>query len=671
LSPDERDFLSRKIRQAQNKIAKKMGSGRREREKIVVAMLKRHKSDTVSYWLQIVMSLGIATLGLVLDSTAVVIGAMLISPLMEPIVGLGMGLAVGSPFLTLRSATRVLNSIIGVILIAAFLTMLLPFQEVTSEIAARTSPTALDLAVATFCALAAAFTTVKQSSDTAAAAAGTAIGIALVPPLCVAGFGLGTLMSNVFFGALLLFIANLVAILLFSVLVFYVTGFNQVEVSRLEAAEVKSQGIIAVIARRISAAFGAKYGSLLRVAMPVVLLASVYVPLKAAMEKVAWEVEVRRDVGALLKEVAPPGKNFVRTQMTVGDGTVGVSMVMLGTPEQARTLEHALERKVAALSGVEPNIEVLAVPDHASLAAMAQTAVKADPVVETIHGPDLSEVYQTITNILEQRWPEDAGTMLRWDLEFDAEGKPEVRVIHTGETLGPLGRSLLGDLIGSALNVEVEVLDSWVELGTWDAPQDDVAPWLPRLLGSLDKAREYDRLYACVSMGPVEVERAADPPEADTDSEPRGKPGKRRKGQRGASSEPGPPATILEPLPGARAALEVVAAAGRENVRAEPTGRWSVTLRLDPCPEPAPNPVIPPTPVRVGDESAATEGQNPLRDAAAETKPAGEDDPPRPTGPGPSAPSPDTTPGPSDPTTPTDPRADDAQSSTAGDGLEP
>src|SRR5690606_18153282 len=139
----------------QDALARWLGVPVDGRAAIVRDMFTRHRLDAVSYWLQIVLATGIATLGLVLSSTGIVIGAMLISPLMSPIVGLGMGLAVGAPLLTLRSMFRVAASIVLVVGMAALLTITLPFHETTSEIAARTSPTVLDLVVAAFCALAA------------------------------------------------------------------------------------------------------------------------------------------------------------------------------------------------------------------------------------------------------------------------------------------------------------------------------------------------------------------------------------------------------------------------------------------------------------------------------------------------------------------------------------
>src|SRR5688572_25398346 len=99
--------LSLSFLRAQDTLLELLGNTPEGRSPVVAGMLKRDASETTSYWLQLVVSVGIATLGLVVGSAAVVIGAMLVAPLMGPIVGLAMGLATGSPFLVLRSAGRI------------------------------------------------------------------------------------------------------------------------------------------------------------------------------------------------------------------------------------------------------------------------------------------------------------------------------------------------------------------------------------------------------------------------------------------------------------------------------------------------------------------------------------------------------------------------------------
>src|SRR5438046_852123 len=104
----------------------------------VYSRVSEASGPTLMYWLELLFSAGIATLGLVLNSPAVVIGAMLISPLMGPIIAAGLSLAAGDLYLGLKSALSLLASIAVAISFSAALVWLLPFHSPTAEILART-----------------------------------------------------------------------------------------------------------------------------------------------------------------------------------------------------------------------------------------------------------------------------------------------------------------------------------------------------------------------------------------------------------------------------------------------------------------------------------------------------------------------------------------------------
>jgi len=163
------------------------------------------------YLFMTAMSGGIAVLGLLLSSPAVVIGAMLLSPLMDPIMGLGFALAIGD-YTWLRQSARSLawGTAMAVGLTAA-LVYFSPIQTITPEIAARTQPNLFDLFVALFSALAGAYAMIRGRDGTIV---GVAIATALMPPLAVVGFGLATLNWTVFSGALMLYMTNLITIAL-------------------------------------------------------------------------------------------------------------------------------------------------------------------------------------------------------------------------------------------------------------------------------------------------------------------------------------------------------------------------------------------------------------------------------------------------------------------------
>lgn len=164
---------------------------------------------TPRYVFMITMSCAIAILGLLLSSPAVVIGAMLISPLMGPIMALGFSLCVVD-FEQMRSALKALAiGTFWALVMSAIIVYLSPLTDATPEIMARTKPNLFDLLVAVFSGMAGGYATIKQKGGTIV---GVAIATALMPPLAVVGYGLATLNWGIAGGAFFLFMTNLLAI---------------------------------------------------------------------------------------------------------------------------------------------------------------------------------------------------------------------------------------------------------------------------------------------------------------------------------------------------------------------------------------------------------------------------------------------------------------------------
>jgi uncharacterized hydrophobic protein (TIGR00271 family) len=175
------------------------------------------------YYLLLMFSAGIAAFGLIANSAAVVIGAMLVSPLMTPIFGIALALSRGDLKL-LRPALLAEFGGVAVILAFAFLVGLLPFSlEVTPEMLARTKPTLIDLLVATLAGLAGGLAMIDER--TSPSLPGVAIATSLTPPLATSGLSLAFRAYEGAWGAFLLFFANFLAILLVSAAVFVVAGF--------------------------------------------------------------------------------------------------------------------------------------------------------------------------------------------------------------------------------------------------------------------------------------------------------------------------------------------------------------------------------------------------------------------------------------------------------------
>jgi len=160
----------------------------------------------------LIFAIFVASLGLNVNSTAVIIGAMLISPLMGPIMGIGLGIGINDVPL-LRKAIYNFVIATGVALTTSTIFFLLsPLNEAHSEILARTSPTIYDVLIALFGGFAGIIAV--SSKQKGNVIPGVAIATALMPPLCTAGYGLATLQFGFFFGAFYLFIINTVFIAL-------------------------------------------------------------------------------------------------------------------------------------------------------------------------------------------------------------------------------------------------------------------------------------------------------------------------------------------------------------------------------------------------------------------------------------------------------------------------
>lgn len=496
----DRNRLVELERRFQERALHVLGVEPEERSDVVRRLFTPRRRDALEYWSQLLLSMGIATLGLALNSTAVVIGAMLISPLMGPIVELAVGLVVASPVLTVRSFGRVTGGIAAVVGGAAALTLLLPFQEVTPEIAARTSPTALDLSVAIFVALAAALSTVRSSSSTTSAAAGTAIGISLVPPLCVIGYGVGIRDTAVAGGASLLFITNLTAILCIGVLSFWALGFDTVDTDAWDHAALagaRPGGPMYRVLSSLNRVFGLRYGKAIRVLVPLILVAAVAFPLSRALDQVAWEVRTRGAVAAIIDDATTDG-SLVQSRVSVGGGAISTSLYLVGSPGEASGVERDLRARIERETGVTPTVRVTAVPD---LEAMRQAAAdRSSPAADAAAAAtQVARFHTEATDALRRVWPGEAlGPVVGVGVETRDSGLVRVTVRHLGPPADAAARALLGRALSERLSTRVGVRTRAYPPAPVTAPGDAGAEWLPAFQEAVEAIDDTRALNACV-----------------------------------------------------------------------------------------------------------------------------------------------------------------------------
>lgn len=228
-------------------------------------------SFTFNYAFMVLIAAGIATSGLLVNSPAVIIGAMLVSPLMGPIVSTGFAVAGFDVEMGRRAAGTLLVGALMAIAFAALIAVLSPISELTPEILARTRPNLFDLAVAVLSGAAGGYALIRGQGG---AIVGVAIATALMPPLATVGIGLATLQWSVARGALLLFVTNMVAIALAVAAVAVWYGFGR---------------------------GGLRKRFALQALITVLVLVPLIVPLSISLRSIAWESRVHLAVRSVLE----------------------------------------------------------------------------------------------------------------------------------------------------------------------------------------------------------------------------------------------------------------------------------------------------------------------------------------------------------------------------------
>ena len=201
----------------------------RERRATVQVRLRDATKPDFSYYLLVILSSIIATMGLLVNSPAIIIGAMLVAPLMSPIIGIGLASITGDGRLLRDGILALFLGAVLAVIISTVITLgnlRLPFiilEDIPAEVLARTRPGPIDLAVALAGGSAAAFALAMPNIS--AALPGVAIATALMPPVCAIGIGLAMDRLDVAGGTFLLFITNAITIAFAATAVFFLLGF--------------------------------------------------------------------------------------------------------------------------------------------------------------------------------------------------------------------------------------------------------------------------------------------------------------------------------------------------------------------------------------------------------------------------------------------------------------
>ena len=431
------------------------------------------------YWLQILFSAGIATLGLVLDSSAVIIGAMLISPLMAPILSAGLAFATGDLTLGVRALAGLFLSTLLAVAFAVFLVALLPFKDLTSEIISRTEPSTLDLVIALFSGAIGAIAICRDVKGIATSIPGVAIAVALMPPLCVIGFGLGYAVSlwdprglEIASGGGLLYLTNLVAITFTAMLVFVLlridTAKVRTAVRKWRDEDSESQWWLGLINRIPALEKAREVRSFsLRLLMILLPLLIIFVPLSTSFSKMRTKItqrqaenKIHQTARKIWKDYETDTENNVRSyldDLRVSESEGGVLQLYLrvfdNRPYTQRERDAYVNRLASELGKKPEDISLQLVEIPTSQRVTSKPIVEATPEIVTVAQTQASYLQQIKDGLADFRLPAPA-TLVGYGITSNSSGRSYLEVVYlSGRNIDDDGKATLQNDIRRRLNL--------------------------------------------------------------------------------------------------------------------------------------------------------------------------------------------------------------------------
>lgn len=354
---------------------------------------------TAGYFFILTIANLIALCGLLMNSSPVIIGAMLVSPLMGPILSSGFAFVTGDNVIWSKSVRKISLSVALSIVVAAAATYVSPLKDVTNEILSRTRPNLYDLIIA-FLAGVAGASALCTKKNYLTIVPGVAIATAVIPPLSVAGFGAGIANLRIFYGGFLLFFTNFVAIVLSTCAVFSFYGFRR-KMAAVELSQMKK-----------------------RFAFLIVVLVVISIPLVYTLHTSLAEVRQRTAIQDALQQALEREKRTHLTTFTYvvdGNGSLEISAQVntvryLSDAEitaAERSLDRVLGRKIIlnveqvkvqagglkqeiakpampAIAPQKPPGEILRSSGQSVIAVVRQSAAKVDGVIAPSRISDFS-----------------------------------------------------------------------------------------------------------------------------------------------------------------------------------------------------------------------------------------------------------------------------------------
>ena len=286
-------------------------------DEIIENVKKGIEFKGMNLWV-LIFAIFIASIGLNVNSTAVIIGAMLISPLMGPIMGIGLGIGINDFELIKKSFKNLGISVLISVLTSTIYFLITPLSDAQSELLARTTPTIWDVFIALFGGLAGIVAATRKSISNVIP--GVAIATALMPPLCTAGFGLATGNFYFFFGAFYLFFINSVFISLATYIIVRFMKFQKKEFLDPQRELRVKRSIVAVV---------------LITVIPSIILAYNIVN-RTFIEKNVQQF--------ITNELSFPNTQILSKKINFDSSRVQIEVFLLGSPVESNLIEVAKQK---------------------------------------------------------------------------------------------------------------------------------------------------------------------------------------------------------------------------------------------------------------------------------------------------------------------------------------
>jgi len=385
----------------------------------VYRTVRRGSQPSADFFILITLASAIASLGLLLNSPAVIIGAMLVAPLMTAILGMGLSIVRGDQRFFWRALSTTARGALLAVLTGVAVGLVVPGASVTQEILSRANPTLLDLGVALISGTAAAYAISRR--DVSAALAGVAIAAALAPPLTTIGIGLVLQRWWIAGGALLLFLTNMVSIVAAGGITFFLLGFRP-EPHEPGRARILRRGVRSI----------------------AVLLLLVTVPLAVLTNQSLRELRLHQAIeSALYEDVAQlPGAGLVRWELTSEgeDGTLNLDVTIRvpGTMayQEARSLQERLatelNRPVALSLSIVPTTRLQAyVPPTPTPTGVPTSTPTSTPTQTPTSTPSPTPVPTSTSTPTPTFTPTATPTPTPWVLVVSRVGAAGLRVRYS------------------------------------------------------------------------------------------------------------------------------------------------------------------------------------------------------------------------------------------------